>query len=180
MVATSVADQSGNTVRWRAAIGIAAAIGVTLCAAGSSSATADVRIVPSCKRDNIQLTLGRGGVATGHAFIRIILRNVGKAPCALRGYPSLRAWDHGRVVPTRTVRGGSGPLAAPVRRITIRSKTSAVLVVSYDTVPVGTQPCPTADTMGIALSGWTPRKRIRLQVSLCTPLLRTSPVVAAK
>ena len=89
MVATSVADQSGNAVRWCAAIGIAAAIGVTLCAAGSSSATADVRIVPSCKRDNIQLTFGRGGVATGHAFIRIMLRNVGKAPCA-----RLRHGDH--------------------------------------------------------------------------------------
>jgi hypothetical protein len=46
---------------------------------------------PPCRPSQLRVTRGRSGVASSNLFERLVVRNAGRRPCLLRGYPAITA-----------------------------------------------------------------------------------------
>jgi uncharacterized protein DUF4232 len=114
-------------------IAVVAAVGTALLLTPSNGSAERVR-VPRCFSAQLALRLtAYDAQATGERGSMFALRNRGRATCSLLGYPRIRLFDPGGVLPFRAGYGNGMylPRLRP-RRVVLRTGRSAfVLVVKY-------------------------------------------------
>jgi hypothetical protein len=108
--------------------------------------------VPNCATSNVQITLGRTGVAMGHIGMYFYVRNVGTQTCELDGYPTVQMIGSTEsLIPTLVTFGSdyTVPAVAP-RTIVIAPGDRAIFLLGYaDLTGYGFSKCPTATTLRV-------------------------------
>jgi hypothetical protein len=147
-----------------------------LVAAGSASAVAPA--TATCRPGQLAGRVGGSTGAAGTIMLAVVLRNVSKTSCSLRGYPALRLYRPHRYLPTHVTRGGLVPLNRPVRTITLRPRGQSTVLVAYHGVPTGTQPCTTATTLFVLSEGSNDGVPVSIRAKPCGGRLLEGPFVA--
>jgi hypothetical protein len=73
-------------------LGLAFATTMASCGGGGSSEPSGGGASSSsagCQSGSLRLSVGKGGVATGHVSTPVLIANTSKSPCTLAGYPSV-------------------------------------------------------------------------------------------
>jgi Domain of unknown function (DUF4232) len=156
-----------------------AAIGGTLAARGSERSLPALGAWPTCRRDQLHLSLSAGGVAGGTAGQTLTLRNTSGSACSLHGWPSFRfVMRDGRVIVPHphdliaTAYRVSNP--PPIPHVLLRPGGAAPLIVSEADGTGYEHPCQLTRTVLVVPPG------VRVPLSpTSTRLLRTAGHVGA-
>jgi hypothetical protein len=133
----------------------------------SPSTVAVVHALHGCVTSDLAVSVVGGDGAGGGAQAILRFRNIGPAPCSLRGYPTVLSLDtaHHRSLPTghslRALWGGT----ATVSTIDIADGQTASATLEWGDNPVGTATtCPAFPTIAVTAPGT--RRAVRLRIPL--------------
>ncbi len=106
-----------------------AAVLVAAALAGGPAPALATAAPPRCATSRLRLVLARQSAAAGRRFWEIALRNVGRSPCALRGYPVVGLLDsRGRPLTVAVEREGR----LPIRTVTVALARVAYFTLAYE------------------------------------------------
>jgi len=100
-----------------------------------------------CFSSQLAVTLGRGGVATGHVGRLVSFRNTSATTCTLLGYPGMQMLDAaGHPIRTQVLRGTAITVpSVPERVVTLTPGALASFDLGYDDATgYGNDRCPTS------------------------------------
>jgi hypothetical protein len=155
------------------------ALGLTLAAAvlGTPLAgpTTHAASVPWCGLGVLRVTLGGQNAGVGNIYTTLVLRNVGRVSCNLRGYPGVSLVDaQGRQIGRAATR-----VAAARPWLVLRPGGSASTVIHTLNPGVGTNDCL---PQSVALRVYPPDSYtavlVRAKLSECLSVLEVRPLVA--
>jgi len=119
---------------------------------GPATAAAAIPI-PSCDDRYLSVTISSSNGAAGTAFQNIVIVNVAKRACALKGYPTLQfMWGAGTRPAAREVHDTKAPGRPMVpRRVVLRPEAVASFVITYGDFATSSSPACTVATIRVML-----------------------------
>jgi hypothetical protein len=155
-------------------LAVGAAFGGTLAARSSERPLPAVAAGPTCRTDQLHVSLTAGGVAGGTASQVLTFRNTSDSACALHGWPSFRfVMRDGRTIVPR-----SHDLIADAYRVSSPPPIPHVLLQPGGTVPLSVSeadgtgyryPCQLTRTVLVVPPGARAPLSLRLGLSYCGP-----------
>jgi hypothetical protein len=155
------------------------ALRLTLAAAGLSmpllAPATQAASVPWCTLGVLRVTIGGGNAGVGNLYTTLVLRNVGRVSCALRGYPGVSLVD-GR---GRQIGQAARRVTGPLPWLVLRPGGTVSTVIHTLNPGVGTTNCLPPS---VALRVYPPDSYtsvlVRVRLSECLGLLEVRPLVA--
>jgi hypothetical protein len=153
-------------------------LGLTVAAAVLSTPlaapTTQAASVPWCTLGVLRVTIGGQDAGVGNIHTTLVLRNVGRASCALRGYPGVSLVD-GR---GRQIGRAARRVAGPLPWLILRSGGTVSTVIHTLNPGVGTTNCLPPS---VALRVYPPDSYtsvlVRVRLSECLGVLEVRPLV---
>ena len=152
--------------------GLVVAAAVTLSSCGSSPPAV---ALARCAASQLTYSLGSSGAGLGHEDVVVVVHNVGRAECTLRGYPTVAlstGGDGALVSAARTVSGYLGGLRSVTTQIplaTLAASGVASFMVEGTDVPVApATSCPTYRAMLIAAPGTSRHTSLQATLPGCS------------
>ncbi len=152
-----------------------------LLAAAAAQAAPSSSQARRCQGTELRGRVAAASGAAGTITLSIQLRNVSGRACTTSGYPDLGLLKGRNSLPSRVKHGGPVP-KGPVKKVTIRPRGVATVLVAYSDVPAGKETsCPTSTRLLVQLPGAGKETRVRAKITACNRgLLYTSPVFAGR